>query len=1053
MKRALKIIGITLGSLVGFVVLVVGVAIYVIFTPERLTPIARQVANEFVTCDHSIGEVELTYFSTFPYFGVSVKDVYLVNPKAGAQSDTLLAVPEVVASIRLLDAIDGNIAIRRFVLKDATANIYIAPDGSANYEVFELSENNEPKDTTSAWQFRSLSWEEDIAINARTVSFLDERDTIDASLSNAVINLAQMHKGQTDGALLDVQAEQIHAAVKGTKYADNMRLNLHLPALLPNGTERVIIDGTKLQVNEFAWTLDGEVGTPDLKSGIYNMDVTLRTDRWQIQPLLALVPAQFTQVLADITVDGKIQLEANVKGTYSEASLPAVKAHLILKEGEGQYAALPYELRDVALDVDADLHLNKGERSDVTIHSLAATTKETSFALKGTAEDVLGDPRMNLKVNLDANIPDFAYFIPDLMTLDGHVGGSVAMRMRLSDLTNKRLEKGSIEADLELTQIHYAMESMDAKLPNTHIALQMPNPAPTKPKVGWARIDMTTDQVDLTMAKPLIAALKASAIQVETGNMLSDDPVIYAALGLQTDQPINVSMDSMAVQVDAPKINAYAEYNTKDSTVMPVLQLAMDYQTLKGYFQHYQAELQASRLSASISGGRKDKSVPVLRAKLNTQAADVRVGEEVKAQTGVLALEASARYDASGENLLLQWNPHLKVNLKNGFLTLPERLPETVKIPSIEFGYSNREMSIDNSRVELGHSDLNLKGNVRNIGPWFRHESILEGELDVVSDHCDANQLLKWFSAKQGTEEKPAAERSNSEAVQQQSGPAAESDPKKAIEPFLVPNDVDLALNTHIREVEISHEVAKDLRGGLYIKDGKMILDEMGFVCKAAKLQLTAIYRTPRKNHLYVGFDYHMIDVDIDELLSMIPNLEEMVPMLSSFKGSAQFHLAAETYLNSQYEPKMSTLRGACSLTGKDLVVMDSKTFSTISKKLLFKKKTKNVIDSINAEITVYKNDIDVYPLCVQMDNYMVALGGRHKTDMTFDYDINVLKPIYLGVHVGGNMDNLKIKLAKCKFAKDFRPHWYQKADTQSKELRMMIKNSMEKNVRIQSDK
>jgi hypothetical protein len=313
---------------------------------------------------------------------------------------------------------------------------------------------------------------------------------------------------------------------------------------------------------------------------------------------------------------------------------------------------------------------------------------------------------------------------------------------------------------------------------------------------------------------------------------------------------------------------------------------------------------------------------------------------------------------------------------------------------------------------------------------------------------------MAWFSADSGSEEEnnptpslPTGEGENTATTpspEGRMGGVSESDP------FLVPTDVDLALMTHVREIEIFNQIAKDLKGGLYIRDGKMILDEMGFVCRAAKLQLTAIYRTPRRNHLYIGFDYHMIDVDIDELLTMIPNLEEMVPMLSSFKGAAQFHLAAETYLTSQYQPKISTLRGAASLTGKDLVVLDGETFSKISKLLLFKKKTENKIDSSNAELTVYKDQIDVYPLCVQMDNYMVALGGRHKTDMTFDYDINVLSPIYLGVHVGGSMDNLKIKLAKCKYAKDFRPHWYQKADTQSLELRQMIKQSMEKNVRIQ---
>ena len=128
---------------------------------------------------------------------------------------------------------------------------------------------------------------------------------------------------------------------------------------------------------------------------------------------------------------------------------------------------------------------------------------------------------------------------------------------------------------------------------------------------------------------------------------------------------------------------------------------------------------------------------------------------------------------------------------------------------------------------------------------------------------------------------------------------------------------------------------------------------------------------------------------------------------------------------------------------------MDNETFSKISKLLLFNKKTENKVDSISAELTVYKKEIDVYPFCVSMDNYMVALGGRHNLDMTFNYDVNVLSPIYLGVNVSGNLDDLKIKLAKCKFAKEFRPIFHGKVDTQSAELRQMIRNSMRKNVKI----
>ena len=209
------------------------------------------------------------------------------------------------------------------------------------------------------------------------------------------------------------------------------------------------------------------------------------------------------------------------------------------------------------------------------------------------------------------------------------------------------------------------------------------------------------------------------------------------------------------------------------------------------------------------------------------------------------------------------------------------------------------------------------------------------------------------------------------------------------------------------------------------------------------------MYRTPRRNHIYLGFDYHMLDVNIQELVNMIPQIDSMMPMLRSFKGEAEFHLAAETYTNAQYQIKPSTIRGAASIFGKDLVVMDNETFSTISKLLMFSKKTENKVDSISAEMTLYKKEIDVYPFCVSIDNYMVALGGRHNLDMSFNYDVNVLSPIYLGVNVSGNLDDLDIKLAPCRFAKDFKPLFHRKVDTQSAEIRSMIRESMRRNVKL----
>lgn len=1002
MKRVLIITGWSLLGLFGAIIIALSIACYLIFTPARLTAIAHQVADQYVTCEYELDEVELTYFSTFPYFGVSVKDACLINPMEGAQSDTLVAVPELLVSLKLIDAIHGNICIKRFHLRDATANIYIAADGTTNFDVFKSEDDEEEEEDEGGWQLKSVRWEEDLKVSARHLSFVDEKDTIAASLDEASIVLASQKRDDLDGARLDLSAQHVCAALKGEEYAQDLELRLHLPVYYKN-LEHVYIDKAKLQVNDFGLLLDGEAGTPDLSSGVYTCDATVSTDgAWQIQEILALVPERFKASLKDIKVDGLMALEANVKGTYADSIMPVLTAHLDVKEGKGAYKPLPYTVRDLQLDADARLDLNKQQPSTVTINKLSAKTKESRIAAKGKVEDLLEDMLLDLHLDIDANLPDFAYFMPKEMDLKGQTKGKANAKIRLSDLSEMRLEKGTIDADLTLTDIAYTMDSMEATLPYTKAKVFIPNKNPSRKSVNWACVDLDTKQVDFSMDTTINAALGASMIRIEAANVLNNEQDYFASIHTAS---------------------------------------------LDGRFEDIHADLTNAELEAYLAGGKK------MSAKIQTDALQAEMGEELMAKTEALRIEAAARYKAGEENILLQWNPRLTIHLKNGEVRMPERLPEPVYIPSIEFAYSNKAMNIANSRIELGNSDLNIKGNVRHIGGWFRHKKILEGELDIVSDHCDANQLMAWFSADEETSQESGAESQESKAESQEeltSTPEQNTpDSTKEMEPFMVPLDVDLALNTNLKEVEIFNQVAKDLKGGIFMQEGNLILDEVGFVCRAAKLQLTAMYRSPRRNHLYLGMDYHMVDVDIDELLTMIPNLEEMVPMLSSFKGAAEFHLAAETYLNSQYQPKMSTLRGAASLTGKDLVVLDGETFDKISKLLLFSKKTENKIDSINAELTIYKNQIDVYPLCVQMDNYMVALGGRHNTNMTFDYDINVLSPIYLGVKVSGSMDDLQIKLAKCKFAQDFKPHWYQKVDNQSRELRERIKQSMEKNVRI----
>ena len=879
MKKALKIFAVALSSIIGLVLLVIGLAIWVVFTPERLTPIVREVASEYVQCEHTIGKVELTFFSTFPRFGLSIDSVAIIHPIEGAPNDTVVAIPQMKVSLDVMDLLEKQtVTINELRLPDVVANIYVDGEGKANYDVVAL-----PTDT------------------------VEDSDTTSTTLP-----------------LQKIVVEQLLVSARHLHYTDN---------------------------------------TQGLSEAINNLQLTIDN--------------------AQVTMDSLRLAVNNIQ--------------------------------------------------------LAAGVRHSTLALGGKAEGTLERLWMDMSATVDVVAEDVKEFLPTDMQVQGRVKGNATIQMYLDDLMAMQLEKGKIKGDMQLIGVNYHADGIEARLPNNRLQLEIPNSRPSRKEVDWLAATLHTDGGEVNMDTPLAAAFGKTQIAIEANNILGNDPWWHATVALQSDAQLHATMDSMDMTIARPNLKAYAAYHTQDTSKMPVLDAEVAFEHVKGYYTDIQVDIQPSTLTARLQA-------PRLQASLQTAALVAQMGEEIYVQTGATTMTAAARYNKNGgDNLLLKWNPRLAVDMHEAEATLAG-FEQKITIPEIDFTYNNRNCKIEQSKIVIGNSDFALTGELKNIGRWMRNRGVLEGELTFESETTDVNELLALVSAEEGSEEESIE---NTAEPQQNATTVSSVEASEETEPFLVPTNVDLTLNTLIKEAKVLDQTAYNLGGKVYVKDGVLVIEEMGFICNAAKLQLTAMYRTPRRNHIYVGFDYHMIDINIQELIGMIPQLDSMMPMLRSFKGEAEFHLAAETYTNAQYEVKPSTLRGAASIFGKDLVVLDNETFDKISKLLLFSKKTENKVDSISAEMTLYKKEIDVYPFCVSMDNYMVAIGGRHNLDMSFNYDVNVLSPVYLGVNVSGTLDDLDIKLAPCKFAKDFKPRFHRKVDTQSAELRNVIRESMRRNVKL----
>ena len=987
-KRKHKIWCISIASILGLIVLVVGLAIWVIFTPERLTPIVRSVAKEYVTCAHTIERVELTFVSTFPYVGLEINNFVVNNPMEGAPSDTVLAIPQLIVSLDVVALLKHDtLSISNLLVPDMQVNMFVDADGHTNYDVLALPEDTMPEDTTGL-PFNHIRVD-NLTLSATQISFVNLQDTIDLGLQDAMITANVV---DWDDLQLAVDIKHIDVDIAGEQLANDLSLQLTLPAAVDMDNMSVTLHQARLIVDDLAMTLDGWASfDEDIQT-----DMRVTTTEWQLDNVMHLLPIELDKDISNLLAGGKISLDAT-----------------------------------------ATIDMADDNQSKVIIHNANASFKNTNIGLHGIIKNPMGNLWVDLATDMNLPIADIKTFLPSDMRLAGRVKGKAQVQMYLDDLLSMQLHKGKLLGDLQLLSFQYSADGINASLPNNRLEFQIPNPAPSRKEVDWLAATLQTNGGKVSLDTSLMTTIGKSNIAVELNNILSSNPYLHATLALQSKEQIHALMDSMDMTIAQPTLKTYVAYHMTDTNIMPVVDAKLDFERVQGYYTDIHVNILPSTLTASLRA-------PRMSAELQTRSLHASMAEALKLQTQDIKISAAARYNAhGGDNMLLKWNPKLSVDMHDAALALAD-WEQTIQIPNIDFSYTNRACEINQSNLIIGNSDFSLTGQLTNIGRWMRNKAVLEGELTFESNYTDVDELLALLSADQGADEDTQKQ---AEVVE------AEDTIKDPIDPFMVPTNVDITLNTKINKASAFGQTATNLGGKLYVKNGELVIEEMGLMCDAAKLQLTALYRTPRRNHIYVGFDYHMIDVNIEELIGLIPQLDTMMPMLRSFKGEAEFHLAAETYTNEQYQIKPSTLRGAASIYGKDLVVLDSETFSKISKLLMFNKKTENKVDSISAELTLYKKEIDVYPFCVSMDNYMVALGGQHNLDMSFNYDINVLSPIYLGVNVSGNIDDLDIKLVPCKFAKDFKPLFKRKVDTQSAELRTMIRESMRKNVKIESTK
>lgn len=415
--------------------------------------------------------------------------------------------------------------------------------------------------------------------------------------------------------------------------------------------------------------------------------------------------------------------------------------------------------------------------------------------------------------------------------------------------------------------------------------------------------------------------------------------------------------------------------------------------TIKGYSQKTEA-------SVTVRPSKMNARKPVFDLYLRTDSLFLKANE-TRMGMDLAGFKIST---FQGRDSL--WHPKGTIGFKSLFFSTPEfGLP--IRLKQTEVTLERKTINLRQAKLRVGHSDITATGSVTNLAKAIMKNELLTARLKVVSKRINCNQLIEALSGLENMDENA----SETDTIS-----SASTDKARL---FVVPKNIDMEFETNIGKVRYNHMIFENVQGKVQVKDQMVNLENLSMKALDAEMKTSMLYKGDSDTNGYAGFNFDIYKINIGKLVTFIPELDTIVPMLRSFKGLVDFNIAAESRLDSLMNIRIPTLRAAVHVKGDSLVLLDGDTFKKLAKILMFKNKKENMFDSISVNITVDKGEVKVYPFVVEIDRYKAAVGGTQNLDMSFNYHVSILKsplPFKAGVDLYGNLDKVKFRITRAKY-------------------------------------
>lgn len=699
-KKTLRTGAVVIASLIILLTGSIALLINFIFTPEKLTPIVLKAANQNMNAQLDMDGVELTFFSTFPRFGLKLTDGTLVSKAVRdtlwERSDTLVSFKKAVLVINPIDYLEKKkVTVYRLALDSAKLYAYKHYDGRTNWDIIKTDTTDTETDTITTDTTRLIR-EIDvrrIVIRHASLTFDDRETNVFANLWDVNLNLkAQWQEGHSMLAV-DWRNKNILFWQNGELLANRIATHLYTDIELNRSDRSLSLHDTRLNINDVELDVKGTLQR-DTTARAIHVDLAYNLHAPSIETVLHMIPESILKK-EKVKAGGEVLLEGTLEGLYGKQKMPLVTLKVQMNNVTAQYDRLPYGVDNFKADFYGQLDLMRQQPSYADLKILQFKGAHTDILADAKITDLLHDPVIDFHTESSIDLTALAQTFPlqEGISMGGKLDAKLRLHTRLSSLKKKDIGRIKVKGDIAMT---------DLFLRDTNKAF-----------------DFTSD-----------ASLSFIGNEV---------------LGAKAEVK-NLTLRSRRLNSDLQSLNAVVKTtNPQDTTRIA----------------HMECKLEMNRLKASMNDslnvfcGKSAATIELKPSKHNPEKP--QIGLALEADTLFCRMGTTQMgMDKAGIGITAEklrdslWIPKGIVGFNHLLVRTPMfALPVQMKRTSLTVG--DRAITLRNATLRIGRSDLTASGAVYDLYGAMKHHKTLRAKLSLSSRNLNCNQLIRSMSFPQDT--------------------------------------------------------------------------------------------------------------------------------------------------------------------------------------------------------------------------------------------------------------------------------------------------------------